>query len=341
MNENKTIETVILRYLQKNISEEEMKELMSWIKENEEHKEMFFQMKNTYDLRVGGLFPTADEMEESKKRLFTKIAKAEETERVLQMEQKKKRRLQTLGKYAAVALVCIMATLGVQYIMNTKSPRLYTELDMESGPRMGHMTLPDGTKVILNASTKLRFPDKFEKDMREVYLDGEAYFDVIRNEKAPFIVHTDKQKIRVLGTQFNVMDYSVDDYSITTLVSGAIQMQAVGKTGEYGDPVILKPNQQVFFNKENNHLALSNIEINMSRTWVNKVYHFKSEPLLQITTRLEKLYGIQIHIQNEELKETEFTGTFGLDQELDEVLRIINFEKQFTYEKTEDEIFIK
>lgn len=341
MEENKNIESIILHYVQGDIAEDEMKVLMAWVKENEENKTLFFQVKNNYEMRPGGLMPTKDELLESKDRLLEKIRKEEEKERIAQSELHRRTKRISLYKYVAVAVVCICCTLGAQYLLTRNTAPLYTELDMESGPRMGHMTLPDGTKVVLNASTKLRFPDKFEKDQRNVYLDGEAYFDVVKNAKAPFIVHTDKQKITVLGTQFNVMDYADDDYAITTLVSGKVKMQTANEEGKYGEAVILKPSQQLFFNRQTKQLALSTVKLDMSRTWVNKVYHFKEEPLIQITSRLEKLYGVKIHIQNEELKNAQCTGTFGLEQELEEVLRIINFEKLFTYKTVDEEIYIE
>lgn len=318
-----------------------MKALQAWLDESEENKELFFQIKNLYELREGGLYPTEDEMKGSKKRLFDKIKKVEEKEEAIQITLRKRKNLISIYKYIAVAIVCVCCTLGIQYLLNRKTGIQYTELAMESGPRMGHMTLPDGTKVVLNASTKLRFPDKFEKNLREVFLDGEAYFDVKRNEKAPFIVYTDKQKISVLGTKFNVLDYSDDEYAITTLVSGKVQMQTIDETGTLGKPVILEPSQQMFFNKQTKHQALSAVKLDMNRTWVNKVYHFKDEPLAQIVSRLEKLYGVKIHIENEELKNVECTGTFGLEQELDEILHIINLDKFFTYRTVDDEIFIE
>lgn len=289
-----------------------------------------------YELRQGGLYPTQEEIKASKNRLLQEIRTTEEKK-----QARGKIHWLSVFKYIAVAVVSICSTLGIQYLTDKNATVQYIELNMEAGPRMGHITLPDGTKVILNASTKLRFPDQFKKNIREVFLDGEAYFDVKRNEKAPFVIYTDKQKIHVLGTTFNVMDYVDDDYAITTLVSGKIKMSTVDENGDYGEPIILEPNQQVFFNRQTKQLALSAIRLDMNRTWVNKVYHFRNEPLFQITARLEKLHGVKILIQNEVLKETEFTGTFGLEQELNEVLHIINFEKQFTYKKVGDTIYIE
>lgn len=342
MEENKSaISSIILHYLQETISDEEMRILMQWLKEKEENKTLFFQTKEIYELKNKGLYPTQKEIQESKERLLSKIRKEESKESDdLNVFRRKQARI-SLSKYIAIAIASICLTLGIQYLLTSEEEIVYTELNIESGPRMGHVTLPDGTKAFLNASTKLRFPDKFDKKSREVYLDGEAYFDVIGNKKSPFIVHSSKQKIRVLGTKFNVMDYSDDDYAITTLVTGKIDLTTINETGESSTPIVLEPDQQVFYSKANKHVALSNVKTDINRTWVNKIYHFKDTPLAQIASRLEKLYGIKINILNETLEHTEFTGTFSLGQKLEDVLYIINFEKLFSYEITGDEIFIK
>lgn len=339
MDNYKNIEHIIIHFFQGNITEEEMKMLMDWFNGSDRNKQLFFQLKNMHESLKGKSALTPDDIRKSKERLFEKINK---TEKVNNQQQTSLLRRKQLGiglRYTAVAIIACILTFGVQRAFN-KNGNTFIEFDLESGPRMSHMTLPDGTKVVLNASSKLKFPEKFNKT-REVYLDGEAFFDVVSNTKNPFIVYTSKQKIQVLGTKFNVMDYSVDDYSITTLVSGKIKMQPVSEDGDWGDDIYLKANQQIFFNNKTNQLALSDIKIDNKRTWVNKVYHFKAEPLFQITKRLEKIYGIKINIANEELKDVEYTGTFGLDQEIDAVLKIINFDHQFSYSQTNNEITIQ
>lgn len=335
------INSIILHYLQENISEEETRILMKWLQENEENKTLFFQTKEIYDLQKKGLYPTEKEIQDSKERLLSKLKKLQDDKEKKYYPTKVKRFQLYFFKYIATAIIAIGVTLGIQYLLTTDEKIVYTELNIESGPRMGYIILPDSTKVFLNASTKIRFPNKFEEKTREVFLDGEAYFDVVNNEQQPFIVQTSKQRIRVLGTKFNVMDYSTDDYAITTLVSGEIDLATTDETGTFSAPITLQPDQQVFYSRANKHVALSNIKTDMNRTWVNKIYHFKNEPLKQIVSRLEKLYGIKINILNKTLENTEFTGTFKLGQELEEVLRIINFEMLFTYEVTENEILIK
>jgi ferric-dicitrate binding protein FerR (iron transport regulator) len=340
------IESAALHYLQGNISDEEMRELNSWLTEKDEHKQWLFRLKEIYDLRKGGLFPDKKEIEKSWQRFAGKMEKQMTANK--KQQRAKRSAVISFCKYAAVALVCVCLTLGIQRLLRNDLPGIssnisndipiiYNELDVAAGPRMSRLTLPDGTKVTLNASTKFKFPDRFDPKIREVFLDGEAFFDVERNE-APFVVHTARQKISVLGTIFNVMDYSADDYAITTLVKGSVKVQSVNESGtEY----LLKPNQQAYFDKSSSDVLLSDVSIDPNRTWVNKIYHFRDEPLIKITKRLEKIYGVTIDITNDLLKEEKYTGTFYLDLTIDEVLKIINFDKHFSYKINNENIVIK
>ena len=330
MEELNQIENVILHYLQGSISEDEMRKLTGWLAESNENKQLFFGLKNVYELRKGGLYPDKEEIQQSLLRLNKKMDAASS----FNDKSSFKKYLIGFCKYAAIAGISIILTLGAQKLFRSDLPVTvtYTELDVESGPRMSHLTLSDGTKVVLNASTKFKFPDRFTGEVREVFLDGEAFFDVAHNEKMPFTVLSDKQKISVLGTVFNVMDYSSDNYAVTTLVSGSVKIQPWSDTGEPETATMLQPNQQAFFNKPSSELTLTDVKINLDRTWINKVYHFRDEPLGRIMQRLEKFYGVKILITDEALQNEIYTGTFATDKDIKEILKIItNHDKRFTY----------
>jgi ferric-dicitrate binding protein FerR (iron transport regulator) len=337
------LEPVILHYLQGVVSEEEMKELVAWINESGENKESLFRVKQIYDLHRGGLYPRSDEIEASWERLLAKMKQMETTPagQPVAGNHGRKRYLSLL-KYASVAVVFICMTLVMEKLMWKKdSPAREAqliELDVASGPRMSHLTLPDGSKVVLNASTKFRFPDQFDAHAREVFLDGEAFFEVVHQAEKPFIVHTSHQKISVLGTTFNVMDYSADDYAITTLVSGSVEVQPSGAAPTASSR--LKPDQQAFLNKTTSELIVENIKIDTARMWVNKIYHFRDEPLHRIARRLEKIYGVEIDITDNVLKEEKYTGVFRLELPVEEVLKIINYQNQFTCKVEEGRIVI-
>jgi ferric-dicitrate binding protein FerR (iron transport regulator) len=324
MEELNHIESVILHYLQGGISEDEMRRLDSWLTESNEHKQLLFELKNVYELRKGGNYPDKEEIKQSLNRLRAR------------MNASGTRRLFGFYKYAGVAAVFVLLTLGVQLFFKSGNAVVYAELDVESGPRMSRLTLSDGTKVVLNASSKFKYPDRFEGGVREVFLDGEAFFDVAHDAKKPFTVRTGKQVISVQGTVFNVMDYSADDYAVTTLVSGSVRVQPLFETKTYS----LKPNQQVFLNRASSEVKLSNVQIDTARTWVNKIYHFHDEPLAGIMQRLERFYGVKIDFADNTLRDEKYTGTFPTSIEIEEILKIINYANQFTYTLKDETITI-
>ena len=326
------IESIILHYLQGSISEDEMRELVVWLNENHKNKPLFFDLKNMYALRKGGLYPSKEEIAQSMRRLTAKM-NVEKSD--------KKPKIYGFYKYAAAAAVLIFLTVGIQMLFHKEEKQMaYIEMIVESGPNMRQITLPDSTKVMLNMFTKLTFPERFDDNLREVFLDGEALFDVTHNEESPFVVRTDKQEITVLGTTFNVMDYSADDYAVTTLVNGSVKMQPVSETEKQGKVYILEQNQQAFLDKTTSEVALTHVTIDPTRAWVNKMYQFRDRPLLEITQRLEKFFDVKIHIADEELKNVEYSGTFQTDQDIDEVMMFLNFGKQFSYTIENDVITI-
>ncbi|MDR1459000.1 MAG: DUF4974 domain-containing protein [Bacteroidales bacterium] len=343
MDKNNEIELVILHYLQGVVSEDEMKALRAWISESQKNRQLFFRLKQVYDLRQGGLYPGLGEIEESWRRLLVKIKKMK-TKHSMPMsdENRFRNRFAILLKYAVVAAIFVSLTLYVQKLTEKADMQMfYTEIDMEAGTRMSNMTLPDGTKVMLNASTKFRFPDKFDSHSREVFLDGEARFEVAHRAEQPLIVRTEHQQIKALGTTFNVMDYSADDYAITTLVEGSVEVRMNEKDGMLGEKCILKPDQQAFLNKTNSELSQENVIIDPMRTWVNKIYHFRDEPLYRIMQRLEKLYGVKIKIDDDVLKKDKYTGVFHMELPIEEIMKIVNYQKQFTYTITGEQIEIR
>lgn len=343
MEKDNNIEIIIVRYLQNNITEDEMRLLMSWINEDKTNRDLFFQIKKVHDLKNTDTYPTNDYIKKSWEQIAHKIKNASEGKRKNSSESDhpKKKIFISVFKYAAVALLCIGLTLGVQIWIESNKPAVYTAFDTESGPRMSHIVLPDGTKVVLNASSKFNYSTKYGSSLREVYLDGEALFDVVKNRKVPFVVKTSKQRIEVLGTTFNVLDYASDGYAITTLVSGSVKMQAINNEGNYEESHYLKPNQQAFVYKTTNKIILSTVKIDLDKTWVNKIYHFNNEPLSLILKRLEKIYGVKIAIKNEKVKDVRYTGTFELDLPIDQVINIINYDKQFSCIVKDDIITIQ
>ena len=148
-----------------------------------------------------------------------------------------------------------------------------------------HLTLADGTQVWLNAESRLEFPDRFNGNTREVRLQGEAYFEVKKDAKRPFIVHTDYLTTRVLGTSFDVRAYSRKDASVT-LVSGRVQV----KTGDLAQ--VLSPGEQASL--KGSQLAVKAVDTYPITQWKEGFFYFDNQSLFFIMQELARWYGVNV-----------------------------------------------
>lgn len=186
-------------------------------------------------------------------------------------------------------------------------------------PRGGEykLSLSDGSVVHLNAMSSLRYPVYFNGDIREVELEGEAYFDVSKG-KAPFIVKTAGMNIQVLGTTFNVSAYP-DNASIqATLITGAVQIQT--KNGENRD---LKPSQQAEFNMYSHQLAVRQVDASLYTSWIKGKIYFKDERLEDIMTTLARWYNVNIVYEDVNMKDLRFGCNLNRHEDIAPFLELL------------------
>ena len=177
---------------------------------------------------------------------------------------------------------------------------VYNKLEV---PRGGEcmIKLDDGTKVWVNAETKLKYPVVFVGDRREVVLEGEAFFDVAKNEK-PFIVKTSFGDVRVLGTAFGISAYASESESYTTLVRGKVSVEREG-----GEPVVILPGEQVVTSKDGKMIK-QQVDVEEFVGWKDGIYVFKEKSLGEIMKTLERWYNISVDFQEKSLVDLPFTG---------------------------------
>ncbi len=177
---------------------------------------------------------------------------------------------------------------------------VYNKLEV---PRGGEcmIKLDDGTKVWVNAETKLKYPVAFVGDRREVVLEGEAFFDVAKNEK-PFIVKTSFGDVRVLGTAFGISAYASESESYTTLVRGKVSVEREG-----GEPVVILPGEQVVTSKDGKMIK-QQVDVEEFVGWKDGIYVFKEKSLGEIMKTLERWYNISVDFQEKSLVNLPFTG---------------------------------
>lgn len=187
-------------------------------------------------------------------------------------------------------------------------------------PRGGEfkITLSDGTRVYLNSATDLRYPILFDQKERKVYLSGEAYFEVSKDENRPFYVVTDDVVIRVYGTEFNVN---------THLDQGVQAVLLSGKVGicdkRHSDEIIMKPGELASGNRKSGEITLKEVNVRQYVAWKDGYFAFEDETLEQIMNTLSLWYNVDVFFQSESAKKMVFTGYMKRYSEIDEILSAI------------------
>ena len=228
-------------------------------------------------------------------------------------------------KYAAAVALMITSSYFIYQNLNQ-----VTEQTTYGEQR--EIDLPDGSKVWLNASSSLTYSKNFP---REMYLEGEAFFDVIRNEKVPFTVQTHEDlKITVLGTTYNVKSYEEMGYTETTLYTGKVK---IGSDGLTTREVILRPyDRAVYFGKKDS-LARSEVSTqNSIPKWREGELRFEDMTLSDIAQDLNLRYNAGIAIENDAVGHFRFTASFDTGTPTAEILETLSLSKSFSYERTDD-----
>lgn len=196
------------------------------------------------------------------------------------------------------------------------------------------LKLADGSHVVLNAGTKLKYPVSFLGENRTVFLNGEAYFEVAEDPEHPFIVSTEDMDIEMLGTQFNVTSYPDDQKTYAVLVEGKV---AAHSNLTY-EVKTLVPNEKVFF--ENGSLQVQSVKVAKYVAWVQGQLVFVDDPFSIIKNKLERKYNVKIVNNYAELAKITITATFT-DETIEEVLKTFQTYKDFTYTLKDGPVFSK
>jgi len=326
--------------------------------------ELFWNQKND-SLNIN------DETEEER---FHLILNAESEESLIKADKNPRSVITRLNfkkyKWIFAAAASVMVFFAIRLFFKEGSalellPPLRTgvqEVFVKPGSK-SKIILPDGTVVRLNSSSKLRYNNDFNKNIREVSLEGEAYFDVTKNPKHPFIVHTSNIDITVLGTVFNVKSYEQDQTIETTLLRGSIEVY--NKNNASAPIVILKPNEKLIFRKEvsekikpknsvtasvANTIVAENISISTlpankpdslknETSWLYNKLIIDNDDFTKMAEKMERWYGVKIEVLSPELEQYHFKGIFE-NETIEQALNALQLTAKFRYKINNDNIKI-
>lgn len=220
---------------------------------------------------------------------------------------------QNNGELATDAGVIVTKLSDGQLSYSTSEDQVKGALQFNtiSTPKGGQymVTLPDGTKVWLNAHSLLRYPVYFAGKERVVEVEGEAYFEVTKNKLKPFKVIAKDIEVKVLGTHFNVTAYA-DESSETTLLEGSVDVNSK----------ILFPGQQAQINNQTKKLSVSNVNTDEVVAWKNGLFIFRNEDIQSIMKKISRWYDVEVEFKDKKILNERFGGTFSRSGELSEML---------------------
>lgn len=232
---------------------------------------------------------------------------------------------------ATVALLCIIGWFAYEYVQPISMQTISTLAETKT------VRLPDGTKVTLNHFSTLTYPERFKQTNRMVDLNGEAYFEVSKDKKHPFIVQTKAVDVQVLGTHFNVEAYNNDPEIKTTLFEGSVAVSNKSNS----ERIVLLPNESAIYNKVSKSLVRETTESALEEiAWQKGSFIFNNLPLREIARQLSNSFGVTIHINDTALQNYRITASFNNKENLESILRLLQRAGNFDYSQNTKQVTI-
>lgn len=249
-----------------------------------------------------------------------------------EIKQRNKRNFYSIAKWACAILLLLFNISYFSYDYYQSMHPVFREIATCKGEHMV-VLLPDGSRVWLNADSKLKYPEQFTAYERRVVLEGEAYFEVKKDSKHPFIVRADEMKIRVLGTCFNVSAYESDKEIITTLDEGKI---AIGHCGSKSSQYTMLPGQTATYEKGSSKCTIQSDEYYQdASSWRNNKLTFRNEPLEDVLKVLSRQFNVNFQIKSTRI--TSFTYNFDCKgNDLNDILETMAAITPITFKKIDE-----
>lgn len=309
--------------------------------------ELYFQTKRrptmANRIKLAGLWE-AIEAEESEKSEKSQKAVQESADREVPSDRISRRG--SWLRLAAMILFCIGIGITLYWYFRAPAEPAFAEIKTEADRQF--ITLADGTFIVLNPSSTLRYNADFGKHDRAINLDGEAYFEVAKNSALPLVVHAGQLQVRVVGTTFQVRAYEDAPSATVALLEGVVEVSGIpdSTTGQ-GSPVRLFPLQQLEVRRDQTQAALTTFSkdslLNELGWWpATDSLAFNGETLGGVFRRISKKFKVQFIVRQEKLNAVRISGVFGEETSLENILKMLQTAYPFTYRfETENRIVIE
>lgn len=319
---------LISKYLAGQLDDGDFSRLNGWLEESEQNREMLFGL----EAAIGAY--AAEERTDSRsveKALRTVMAKNRAHDAAKKRRHRFRRTMSILtGSVAAVAVVLFFL------VFNRATPNMIRFAVAADDP-VSEILLPDGTKIWLNSGSAIAYPETFSETNRTLQLDGEAYFEVVKNPAAPFTVTSKSFDVQVLGTAFNMCSYSHEVKSEATLIEGEIRVTGNNSEGQ----IILCPGQRCEIDRQTGRMIVREVKNAVfDAIWRNDLISFEGSTIYDIAEALEQLYDVRIVFTESSKITNRYSGVIKRMESVDEVLSSLKNSIPITYTISGETIYI-
>ena len=316
--------SALIAYLEGEATLLQIESLHEWAGLDPENAELLYGLKHLYAERNATSKIEAVDVETMRHRLLARPEFASE-ERIAALRPAPRRKLwrkiwfRAVG-YAASAAALIAVGVLVGKSGGTVFSDSFNTICVDAGSK-SRIVLADGTQVTMKASSKLRYPASFGSGPREVWLDGEAYFDVTHDAQHPFIVTTPAFRVRVLGTVFNVRSFSGESVAEATLAEGSVALQHSGGR----NLICLHPGQQAVYDADAEQLEVNEVPVGDLLLIRYGVITLDNATLPEIIGRIEQAYGVELRPEGQQMPDDHYNFNFQKDASVEDVVDLLQF----------------
>lgn len=362
------IDELLVNYITGNASADERNAIKKWIAESAENGMYFDALKEIYKAtkitQAQADFNPDLAWERVKARHYRNLVQKLSEKTI----GEKRSFIRDILKYAAIITIALsVGGVSLRYItgkLEIKNKEVWNTIEAPYGSRV-KLTLPDGTRVWLNAGSNLKYSSLFGQLDRKVFLNGEAYFSVKTDSGKQFTVSTEYLNIKVYGTEFNVKAYEDEDIIQTTLVKGSVALEGSILSKFARKTIKLEPNQTATFykndktkekqeisstgrsDKSSEYIVKVNSRLEISKdinpliytSWKDPLWVIEKEPLRSLTAKFERRFNIKFIFESESLSEYKFTGTLK-DETLEQVLNLMKLSAPIDFKIENNQVYL-
>lgn len=321
MEEKKDIEQSIANYLSGCATYEDKERLISWINESPENKRYFQQSKNIWQVAHPAFTPDEIDLPEAYSRIMERVGSARSYWRTFS------RYWQYTAAVLVLPLVLFSSYAYMKYMHDVSASVVYQEVFSSFGS-LSKIELPDGSIAWLNAGSSLKYPTTFEPHKRNVFLKGEAFFEVESDPENPFTVEVNGVDVMAVGTQFNVEAYPGDSLMAVTMAKGKVNVKL-----DSGNTLSLTPGERMGYNLKTNVSRVTATDPYKWCAWKDGLLVFRDDPLEYVLKKLNQTFNADIQLRDKELASHPYRATFHKES-LDEILRLLRLTAPIEYRET-------